>query len=189
MPKQIQEGEVAQALTRRYGLVGKLPLLLDEVIVPVAIVDTLELNRERNASGAASRPAVAAQFSHVQLFNPADSGVLVQATRVWIGTGSAVTGLVQFHDTALTTAGADVEWVDRRQGGAPVAQVRSEANAVAQGSANIFKRLYSPATDSKEVALRVALLPGMGVLVQLATLNVTLQAAYDWTERNLLPGE
>jgi len=41
MPQPIQKGDPALQLSRAYNLKGKLPLLLDEVIVPVHIVGSL----------------------------------------------------------------------------------------------------------------------------------------------------
>jgi len=78
MPLPIQVGSVTQALQRAFGFKGRYTPLLDEVIVPVWVVqDPAPAVVTRLCSSAPQIDnAGAANFSHVILHNPAGSGVL-----------------------------------------------------------------------------------------------------------------
>jgi len=81
MPRPVQRGDFALELSRTYGLKGKLPLVLDEVIVPVHIVGSLtdspETSTDRMMSQVQISAADLANSSRVNLVNPLQSGVLL----------------------------------------------------------------------------------------------------------------
>jgi hypothetical protein len=81
VPAPIQRGSEALALSKHYNLKGKLPLQLDEVIVPVHIVGELGDANGRECAGTVGDPAVAAQRSNVGLENPFDSGIVALDTK------------------------------------------------------------------------------------------------------------
>ena len=69
MPKQINNADAAQALTRAYALKGKVLLMLDEMVVPVAIVDDLRAEGSpielRPCGANIIQPGVAAEFGYI----------------------------------------------------------------------------------------------------------------------------
>lgn len=77
MPKPVQTPGPGLALSRLYGLKGKVGLTLDEVVVPVHVIGQSFQNEGPVYSGSQLSPAGGAgQCSGVGLLNPADSGVL-----------------------------------------------------------------------------------------------------------------
>jgi len=69
VPKTINNADAAQALVRAYALKGRVNLQLDEMVVPVSIVDNLAAEGtpiELRPCGAnVNRTAVAAEFAYV----------------------------------------------------------------------------------------------------------------------------
>lgn len=78
MPKKIQVGSVTAALQRAFGFKGRYVPLLDEIIVPVYVVqDPAPAVRTRLvAASRSSNPTAIDQFGHTSLWNPPGSGVL-----------------------------------------------------------------------------------------------------------------
>lgn len=66
MPKAINNADAAQALTAAYALKGKVSLLLDEMVVPVSIVDDLTPDLVTRPCGIViNQPAVVAEFGYL----------------------------------------------------------------------------------------------------------------------------
>ena len=69
MPKAINNAEAAQALTRAYALKGRVQLSLDEMLVPVTIVDDLSSEGSpvelRPCGADIVQPNVAGEFGYV----------------------------------------------------------------------------------------------------------------------------
>lgn len=187
--KPVQLIGAARALQQKYGLLGKVSLQLDETIVPVSVVDTLESTDKRPAAGQARASAEALELGHVQLFNPADSGVLVELEKIVFSQSAAAIIVFDFFDTALTNLGGDTEWRDRRLPGLPAAQVRQQTNLTQLGINNTFFAFDQIVNESTQVEQSVVLLPGMGMTVVGLTINTLVRSAFVWTERNLLPSE
>jgi len=191
MPSQIQDLETAQALTERFGLIGKLPLLLDGTIVPVAVVGELEDRRFRHAAGLLNTAGVAAQFGYVQLFNPAGSGVLVTLNRFWANIGAAMGVEFGFVDAAMTAVtSTEIGWTDRRVAGGPAAIIHGRTSAGALLDLKLGELEMDPTlTVTRFVPFEAILLEGEGFGWKGDTLNVRLQLNVDWSERALLPSE
>jgi len=186
--KQVQEPTAAQSLQELYGLLGKISLSLDETIVPVTIVDSVTGERERKAFGTLFTTRAAVEFSEVQLFNPANSGVLVFAEQVYISMGLASFAEVRIFDTPLTTAGTEQGWRDGRRAGNPAAGLRQSTNVAIQGARRLNLG-FVVADERFPVPLGITLLPGQGVHVACNIVNIQVVASYYWWERNLLPSE
>jgi len=190
MPSPVQDAAPGAALVRRYGLLGSFPLKIDGTIVPVSIVDDLCDSRERFAAGTVGLNALGANFQNLQLFNPTTSGVLVQLERVWVALGAAGEATIQIFDTALTTNRLAKRWRDRRLAGNPIGQIRVEDNAASLGIADFFfNALVATASDMVEIPMDLTLLPGQGVVITPAVINITINANFYWKETTLLPGE
>jgi hypothetical protein len=103
VPAPIQRGSEALALSKHYNLKGKLPLQLDEVIVPVHIVGELGDANGRECAGTVGDPAVAAQRSNVGLENPFDSGIVALVTGILpVGNGTAWDAAIRKEDASAT---------------------------------------------------------------------------------------
>lgn len=148
----------------------------------------------RSAIGDVGLAAVAANLSHVQLFNPAASGVLLHPYAVVMNIGAAVqagTWSLFFHDVALTTllVGHSLT-ADRRIVAAPVAQLRTQANAVTLPAA--ANRISVPTFSSLlgqsfvlEPLVGWVLLEGQGlVVVPQGNPNTTCSATWLWSEES-----
>lgn len=126
---------------------------------------------------------VAAEYQHVQLFNPAGSGrnvvvsklivissVAAQAFRISVGSVAAA---------VLASAG-----VSKKVGGAAsVAQIRTHSSAAPFGSLSMVAGV-SAAYDSREVPFsEPILLPeGTGLIVGSNAVNVSLWGSFQWLE-------
>jgi len=190
MASPVQDAAPSAALVRRYGLLGSFPLQIDSTIVPVSIVDDVCVVRERFAAGITGRGPVALEFANTQLFNPANSGVLVKMEQVFISSDTA--GRITFkpHDTALTVDLALTQWRDRRLGGMPVALMLALSSTTDFAFADRFWEFdLAVADETTHVPVDVTLLPGMGLCVTPNTVNRSLVLNGWWTETTLLPGE
>lgn len=78
MTKPIQTGEDALALARRFGIKGKLPLVLDEVVVPIFDLSRLDGSGIPAVGTTISGAGGAGVYSSVCLENPVGSGVLAR---------------------------------------------------------------------------------------------------------------
>lgn len=184
LPPTVQKSQVVTNLLELLGMDGPSRWEVIPGILPVAIVqDTDPAKQEKFAFGQIRIGAVAAQNSHNQIFNPADSGVIVHVDSALIVSGAAVDVEVAEHDTALTTLGTTKGWRDRRNVGAPVAEIRSQTNA---GVLSALRRLLIPtlaANDMEPVPLDVWLEPGQGLNFQAQTVNITLGCSIYWDEK------
>ena len=124
---------------------------------------------------------VAGQKSHVQLFNPAGSGVnaLVRLTMVARGTAGVV-GLC-FHDTALTTdVGAGINLL--RGGAAGACHVRKATDAADLGSQIFALRLQASASFEVTAEWLAEIGPGEGIHWRDGTVADTLTVGFLWAE-------
>lgn len=128
--------------------------------------------------------AVAAQYPHVQLWNPAGSGkqIIVEA----FAAASATAGGWQLRSAvaALTTLGAVP--ASKKVGGASgIGQVRTVANAVAQG-VDIMMQGYLQASTlyEKKLVEPIVLGPGTGINIMANALNVDITASFEYFEEN-----
>jgi len=189
-PSPIQDAAPGAALVRRYALLGSFPLTIDNVVVPVSIVDDLCLGRIRYAGGQAGLGATVAEFSNVQLFNPANSGILVNCEKVLVSTDVAGSIAFKAFDTALTTNPGFTQWRDRRLPGEPAALCLTQGGAVDFGIADLFfQPFFDPADRFHDMTMNVTLLPGMGLCITASTLNRSTIVSFYWNETNLLPGD
>jgi len=133
VPLPIQVGSVTQALQRAFGFKGRYTPMLDEVIVPVYMVsDPSPAGQTRICAG--TFQAVAPNVSDlpaVQLFNPAGSGVIVNATTVIVSAIQKQEMVIAYFDTPLATEGFDVRFRDRRITGLPSAKLFREVDLLA----------------------------------------------------------
>ncbi|MEE8504494.1 MAG: hypothetical protein V3T26_08620 [candidate division NC10 bacterium] len=133
------------------------------------------------ASGGHRISAEAALKGHVQLFNPAGSGVNVHVDRVIAGLLTAGLMRVTRFDTGLTTDSDVSEWADFRRTGSPVGQLRRQTNAANLGTP--IGRLNVLGTTSFVIDFDHLILgEGNGVVLLADTVNVEISAYWFWRE-------
>jgi hypothetical protein len=95
VPTKVQGPDAALALARAYGIKGRLPLVLDEVIVPVHIVGQLDPLNFVPAPGGGSAPPPGSELG----------ASFVAQTNVGVGTGNRFTLVID------SQPGAPFAWV------------------------------------------------------------------------------
>jgi len=197
VPEPIQTPIQAQALADFFQIKGGLDLQLDDIIVPVVVVgsgapltaDDPGQGSGEAAAGSVTATLVPAQFGHVQLFNPVDSGKIITPTRVTISAGAAIAGdlcRVVIFDTPLATLVGAIgsAFVDRRAVGRPVAELRFES-AVATFGTNFVLNRRITANETQEFPLSGdwTLEEGNGILVSLSRVGIQVTGSFQWGER------
>jgi len=191
---EIQVPELARKLARRFGITGEAPAsFLAPEIVPVAVVADLvtpneeDSGYERLCIGTTSLGPTAANYSHVQLYNPAASGLIIYADLVVATRGAA--GRLRIHefDTAATNNTSTKGFRDKRLSGAPVGQIRYENNVGFRG--DLHGSADAPTADSVIIPLDYVLPAGAGILLVPNAVNVQCACTFYWRERQLLPSE
>ena len=173
----------------RIGL-GLTPQQAAQLIL--RIVPTLEISALSDVSTAASGAndalgrafiaGVAAQFSHGQLFNPANSGNILLCRQV-IGVSDITTDMnIARHDVALTTLGTGKDWADFRRSGNPVGEMRSQTDAGGFGTTIYTARVQSDSFFLVTFPSPLVLAPGQGVLIRHRVFASELSASFFWTE-------
>mgnify|MGYP001590096182 CR=1 FL=1 len=140
-----------------------------------------ELRNGRAYQGYATQAAVAAQYPHVQLFNPAASGktIIVRLAKVF---STALQNIHQrLYDTALATNQANVQNL-LSGGAAAVGQTRSATDVAILGTA--FGNFGAVADESRDLFGEwvCVLAAAQGFLVNGATVNTQLSATFQWVE-------
>jgi len=201
MPKQLNAGQVTQALQRAFGFKGRYEPMLDEVIVPVYVIsDPSPAQVTRLAGGTVfnSQTAVTSEGNFSQLFNPARSGVLVNVTSGTIlGDVKAemairLGGLSDTPAPTLLSPGSIFR--DRRNSGNPLAQIRRDDTGAGLSSGDILAKLVvdgaltqtaswvAEAADPRQPLAVLA--PGQGVTVQPIDQGLTIifNVNFKWLE-------
>lgn len=132
--------------------------------------------------GACGNAAVAGQYSHSELFNPAGSGVNVVVSKVIPFVAAASPVQLRTHNAALTTLTG--YGVNKLVGGAAsVAQLRDATSAALIG-AYAANAGIPTASDSKEIPLPepFVLPPGFGLMAVSNLVNISLYPTFHWKE-------
>jgi hypothetical protein len=155
------------------------------------------LKAEKKAWGGTTSPAVAAQFSLIQLLNPTGSNLIVTVEKASVGlaaAGQVRAGILFPRGTVLTNdqgnVGArDTRWLDPASISGKVA-VKILTDSTAAPSIYAGGPTYRiPAGQMLELGKDVILLPGYSYLLQHTTVNVAMDGAFEWRERAVLPEE
>lgn len=133
--------------------------------------------------GVVTSPAVSAQNSRVQLWNPAGSGIrcVVESIQVVNGQAGYEGGYLAFNAAQLTTV-APAGIAKLSGGNAPVAKLCIDATA--SGATGSESSIIAPAQAAYQIKFAEPLVvtPGYGLLVWGATLNQNMQANFEWYE-------
>jgi len=178
MPKDIQIGSVTQALQRAFGFKGRYTPMLDEVVVPVYVISDPSPAAVTRIS-AATRSVVKddiINFSFLQLFNPAGSGILCNVTSATASSDIKQQLTVAFFDTRGSDQQSNIFFRDRRNEGLPACITLRETSfgTVAFGDAvavlSVDGALSQTASWEEQTAdprqPLAVLPPGSGVIVR-----------------------
>lgn len=179
MPK-VENGLLIQRLLDLLKIRGPTPdFEVVEAIMPVSVVE--EAGEVRQAVGYNTIAGAAGQNSHVQLWNPANSGIECHATGVFVDSASAVDFLFANHDTALTNGGAGV-FRDRHYAGIPACTVRTQNAAAPIPATTTALRFPSVLGAAELIPLDWIIRPGQGLLFYSASQNVAISGNFYWEE-------
>lgn len=135
--------------------------------------------------------ALAANLNHSQIFNPADSGMLVVLEQI-----DLLTETQQNIEYALATAGltnftANVAFRDTREGilNLPVAQIRDVQQVGGLPQFGLVQGPVGVTITLKDKNGLFVLGPGTGVTFATTLVNTNLQCNYLWRERVAEPAE
>lgn len=167
---------------------------LPGLVVPVVIWPTRERAAELERViegfafiGGTSCAAVAAQYAHVQLFNPAAALRRVIVSDVWITNNTGLVSSYTLRHNAAALATLNSNPTAKRFGGAASgAQERQENNAAAIGSfvaSFILQVGESVCLVFKEP---LVLEPGRGLIIQQFTVNLGVAGAWQFVEEPIL---
>lgn len=187
LPPVLNNAAVAQELLAFLQVVDRSQRfeVVPTVQPVVVLTDPNKPIVERPAIGTANILGAGANLPHVQLFNPADSGITVRASTCQFSV--SVTGIfsLRMFDVALTTNTGLKFFRDRRLAGAVTAQIRTVGSPSVGfevgrfRSANNFPHL---------IPLEITLNPGQGFLFQAFTAATNIACTFYWTEAKLETG-
>ncbi len=139
------------------------------------------LRRALSFAGGRLVSALAANFSEVQLINPAASGVVVLVYKANVGAPAGVTVQLRSHGANLTTdagAGTNLDI----GGAAAASHVRTDQVGAASGA--LISELHRPTnTDVDRFPLWLAQLDaGEGIVITTDAVNQAVSAEFFWVE-------
>jgi len=188
----INQNRWDQLVRRVAGLIGPGSKVNNTIgdLFPMLDVENLPaelylLSGTRLAVGGVAQVGAAGEVARIQLFNPADSGLIVTLTSAVITTSA--TERVRFVQTITpeSTLSAVQRFRDTRLGTLtlPTGQVRSASDAaVFAGTAEWVQPASIPFVLTDPNGL-IVLAPGTGITFTAVTLATTLRAFFYWRER------
>jgi len=186
MPKQINAGKLTQALQRAFGFKGRYTPMLDEVVVPVYVIEDpapAAVTRLCAGSRAFTATEPPGTLAYVQLFNPLKSGVIVNVTNVVVISLDVKQNIeIRINEAPAPELGNNSFFRDLRNSGRglqikPIAQIhRDNAEVVPLG--DLLAIVQIDATLSQTASWEaqggdprqplVVLRPGSGLLTQVS---------------------
>jgi len=138
MPKQINAGQLTQALQRAFGFKGRYTPMLDEVVVPVYVIADPSPAAVTKLCGATATvtSVMDGGRAYIQLFNPVGSGNVVNLTLVAAQSSIKEALNVIFFDgsPAGTVVRTDIHFRDRRNvPGLPSSLIRRNEDTAGVG--------------------------------------------------------
>lgn len=209
---EIREGSLGEILRRRLLISGQdqPPSDLSNEIAPVIVLESDRpewkyLSGEHLAMGVASITAIAAEFQQIQLFNPANSGVIgvLQHINCGVDASQATSPGIRYFDGALGVAVNEVVTRDRRWDGPaggtfrrPMLQLRTLSSGTQFGTIFAFLDLAGYVGEvNVEFSTYyvwnepIILNPNTGLTISPAIVNRTIFASMTWRERSMTAWE
>ncbi len=179
---QLQNAKATEDMLARLGISFPVRFEVLPFVMPTAEISGLEPTQTlKLAIGRERVIGVAAETTHLQLFNPVNSNVRLRVEKALVTVEGPTLLEIRFHDTALTVNSTQKGWRDRRLVGAPIGEVRGVSLAVSVGS--IVGMFGIPAAfETLQLALDTYLGPGQGVLISATTADIDTFVTYFWDE-------
>jgi len=191
MPIQIGTARAWARLRDAFDLKGKHNLQLDEIVVPVVVVEDLSLQAPladlRPAEAGFLDPSAIGFISQTQLFNPVGSGRMIFLYQI-IVTSQNDSGCLIGPATTTMPLVANGNWQDRRLDGVPAGDIQSQTNAPGTSLIDAITWLVE-FNVPVILELEVVLPPGNAYRVESTVQNNLVTTGFWWRERDLLPGE
>ena len=171
---------------------GVLPDVFPVIDVENLATDGWAVAGWRPAWGGADITSAAAQRAHIQINNPAGSGVITVIELVEMSLG--VQGNIQYnvHDALLTTLNVGQRWRDRRFPtlNRPVTQIREQSIVGTPIVSPLFIRMLQQSPYQWAPPQGVAVLvPGTGIAFSQNSVQQSMSINFWWRERAIEPAE
>jgi len=146
MPKQINAGPLTAALQRAFGFKGKYTPMLDEVVVPVYVVqDPAPAELNRICAGTTSQTASGPTFgASIQLVNPGRSGIILILTTAVVQDDTGKQGIrigLTDPDERLADFASTGAFRDTRNIGVPISELLRENDRANIGRSIAFLQI------------------------------------------------
>jgi len=196
---EIQQNRWDRLIRRSAGIVGGGSQVNDTLneLFPVMDIERvpgelLALSGFRLGMCSSILAASAAEFNHHQLFNPANSGVLLTVTQVAMISGPAtITFRFSTFVGALLVLAGNERRRDTRGGTTAelTGQSRTDQNAAGGGLDYRIRNLANETQIVKDENGVAILFPGTGLQISSDVLNTTSTVGFFWRERAFEPSE
>lgn len=189
MPLKIQNPRAWGRLVDAFTLTGRHKLLLDEVVVPVAIIEDLSEQAGTEPDDATmfvEATNVAATLGAAVLSNLGETGAVLLLDRIIVTTSA-----VQFVGISQTTiapilplAGSIIvkQWNDPRKAGAPTGTGFANTNVF--GTTNLLFRPFMSANIPYTFDVKQVIPPNNQIAVGGFTVNVELNVTFQYRVRS-----
>lgn len=171
---------------RSLGEVTSEPKLTQSTAAPVGL-DAL-VDNGFCFCGNVERAAVAAEYPHLQLFNPAANTKTLYVDAIVASQGLAGVLALKTYDTALTTLVAASAVINAKMGSsAGTAELRTDSLAAQVTDSNIQNNIQALVCAAEApqyfvLPYPIILQPGKGIVVLPAAVNQSLYASFRWRE-------
>jgi len=198
MTTEIQQNRYDQTLRRVAGMIGpgsKVSEVLSELFPMFDVEPTagelLLLGGYRTCFGGGTITGAAGEAPRAQLFNPADSSILITITKVQVSASTAVVMRYGRRDVQIAATIQTQIFRDFRQPVTPqpvgeVSQLSSLTQANATGQFLTAANVLNELTDANDVAV---LAPNTGFEIGTNVNTSKLHYTFFWRERTAEPSE
>ena len=192
MTNEVQQTRWDRLIRRVSGSIGPGSRVSETIseLFPVLDVERvpgelLLLGGTRLMIGGVDSPAVVAEFSQMQLFNPVDSGTLITVTSVQIYTGTGANVFYGLVGLPITTLPANPRTRDSRLGvlNTGVGEVRIDSNAAIQPTLARIRLETNVMLTLQDPNGLAVLGPNSGLQFTHTTANANLRGTFFWRER------
>ena len=198
MTHQLQQTRYDQLVRRVGGIIGPgakvseaLPELFPVIDVEQVPGELLVLMGTRLCFGSEVINSNVAEFSTIQLFNPANSGFLITVSSVIISTQSGTEVRWNLEGSIAGALSVNGRFRDGRISGVtrPVGQIRSISRAAVTARAGQMRILANEPKTLEDPNGVAVLAPNTGLTIQEIEADQTLVVAFNWRERVALEPE
>ena len=195
---ELQQNRYDRLIRRVGGLIGAGSMVNDALTELFPMIDVESLSAElsflsdwRIAFGSTLQVGVVANVNLSQIFNPAESGMIVVLERIDVTSNTNQLIEYALAATPLTGATANIAMRDTRRGilVAPVAQLREVNQLASIATFGLFLIQTNTNFTMEEKKGLFVLAPGTGLTFATLATDSSLNITYQWRERVAEPSE